>query len=153
MKEKIKRDLNLFFVECFNAILRQEEIAIEKACQGELSVKETHLLEAVALTQKTGKNTSGGVASHLGITLGSLTVAVGVLEKKGYIEKVRGKGDMRVTYLFLTEKGTLANTFHEKFHAKMVEEVISFLDEQEGEVLISSLIKLQNYFKEGSIQW
>lgn len=149
MKEKIKQDLNLFFVGCFNAILKQEEGALEKVCQGELSVKEMHLLEAIDLKQKTCQNTSAGVANHLGITPGSLTVAAGVLEKKGYIDKVRDKGDKRVTYLFLTNKGKRINVFHEKFHAKMIEEVINLLDEKEGEILISSLIKLKNYFKEG----
>lgn len=151
MKEKIKQDLNLFFVDCFNAILRQEECALEQAFNGELSVKEMHLLEAIDIKQKNRQNSSTGVAGHLGITLGSLTVAVQVLEKKGYIDKIKDEEDKRVSYLFLTEKGKLANAIHEKFHAKMIEEVINLLNEQEGEILISSLIKLKNYFKEGEI--
>lgn len=146
MKKDIKSGLNVFFVECFNAISRQEEKSLEQISNGKLSLKEIHLLEAIDRTKERGENTSTGVAKHLGITLGSLTVAVNVLERKGLVLREREMRDKRLLFLSLTELGKYINDYHKKYHEKMIAEVLEKLDESEQEVLLSALVKLQNYF-------
>lgn len=146
MKKDIQSGLNGFFVECFNAILRNEEKSLEQISNGKLSLKEIHLLEAIDRTKNRGENTSTGVAKHLGITLGSLTVAVNVLERKGFVVREREGRDKRLLFLSLTELGEYVNEYHKKYHEKMIDDVLETLDESEQKSLLSALVKLQNYF-------
>lgn len=146
MSKKIKEGFNAFFVGCFNTILLQEERALDKISNGKLSMKEIHLIEAINRTQQKNENTSSGVAKYLNITLGSLTVAVNVLEKKGYIIKTRDEKDKRIIYLTLTDLGRYVNSCHEVYHEKMISEVIVDLDKNEQTILLSALLKLKNYF-------
>ncbi len=145
-RSEIKRKLNTFFVDCFNAILRQEERVLEKISNSKLSLKEIHLLEAIDKMAQKKENTAGGVAKNLKITLGSLTVAVNVLEKKGYLVKLRDEKDKRLIFLKLTDLGRYVNSCHELYHENMINEVLEIIDEKEQEILVASLEKLQNYF-------
>ncbi len=143
---KIRRELNTFFVDCFYAILRSEERSLESISNGKLSLKEIHVIEAVNKAVAINENTISGVAKILCVTVGTLTVAVNVLEKKGYVVKTRDQHDKRITYLTLTELGEYINESHEKFHKQMIDDVMHLTNEREQEILISSLKKLKNYF-------
>jgi len=48
----------------------------------------------------------------------------------------------------LNRKGKLAYRIHDKFHSHMVHATIDGLNEQEEQVLIKSLEKLNDFFKE-----
>ncbi len=47
------------------------------------------------------------VSEYLGLTKGTVSQSLSVLEKKGYIDKKPDPADKRVIHLFLTEKGRL----------------------------------------------
>lgn len=143
----IKNDLNEFFVDCFYTILRNEEQSLENISNGKLSLKEIHVIEAITKTKKRNENTHAGVARMLQITPGSLTVAVNVLERKGYVIKRRNEKDKRITYLELSELGEFINQHHEKYHDNMIEAVVRLTDENEQKVLTSALKKIAQYFK------
>lgn len=69
-----------------------------------------------------GKNkTTGEVAKELSVTVGTLTVAVNNLVKKGYVDRVRSDTDRRIVRLKLTNRGRLFFRAHQHFHKKMVE--------------------------------
>lgn len=142
----IKDELNAFFVECFYSILRQEENSLEKITNGKLSLKEIHVIEAISKAIKNGDNTHNSVARLLKITPGSLTVAINVLERKGYVIKKRNTKDKRITYLELSELGKYINSCHDKYHEEMIDAVTKVINEEEQKVLISSLRKLQAFF-------
>ena len=88
------------------------------------------------------------VAQDLNITVGTLTTAINKLIKKEYVERKRIEEDRRVVLIQLTKKGKLAYRIHEKFHKDMIVETIDGLSEDEEEVLIMSLEKLNKFFKD-----
>ncbi|WP_350342879.1 MarR family transcriptional regulator [Proteinivorax tanatarense] len=139
--------LNELLVELFNDILIIEQNALKIGDFSDLSITEMHTIEAVG---KEKQRTMSQVATDLKVTIGTLSIAINSLVKKGYVEKVRSERDRRIVYLTLTKKGKLAYKVHEKFHNEMVKQTISGLTEQEEQVLIKALEKLNKFFKENN---
>ncbi|CDF58832.1 MarR family transcriptional regulator [Thermobrachium celere] len=137
--------LNELLVELFNDILMIEQQALRSKDFNDLSITEIHTIEAIGMY---GDKTMSEVAEKLNITVGTLTVAVNNLEKKGYVERRRSEEDRRIVYVHLTNKGKLAYRMHEKFHSAMINEVVEGLTDEEEKILISSLEKLNNFFKQ-----
>ncbi|MBU5486359.1 MarR family transcriptional regulator [Clostridium sp. MSJ-11] len=136
--------LNELLVDIFNDILTIEQNALQSGEFKDLSVTEMHTIEAVSLYNK---RTMSEIAMDLKITVGTLTTAINNLVKKGYVERSRSEEDRRIVYVSLTKRGKLAYRIHEKFHSNMVKETISGLSEEEEKVLVSSLEKLNKFFK------
>ncbi len=88
------------------------------------------------------------VAATLGITVGTLTTAVGNLVKKGYVKRERSEEDRRVVKIALTKRGKLAYRIHAKFHSDMVKETVKGLSKEEERVLTSALEKLNRFFRD-----
>ncbi|MPN05234.1 hypothetical protein SDC9_152484 [bioreactor metagenome] len=112
----------------------------------DLTVNEMHLLESV---EKNGDNgiTISDIAEDLHITLPSVTIAINKLMKKGYVEKKRGGSDGRMVYVVLTRHGHRVNLVHHKFHEDMVSAVSGELSEEEKDVLIIGMTKLNQFFQ------
>ena len=87
------------------------------------------------------------VARSLRITMGTLTVAVNNLVKKGYVIRTRSEEDRRVVYASLTPKGNAAYTHHMRFHRDMIKHITDDLSEDEAAVLIKTFTRLEDYFK------
>ena len=143
--KKTKKVLNELLVEIFDDILQIEEKALRHGTFSDLSVTEIHTLEAIGMyTQRTMSE----VAQDLKITVGTLTTAINKLIKKEYVVRKRIEEDRRVVLVELTKKGKLAYRLHEKFHNDMIKATVEGLTEEEEKVLISSLEKLNEFFKE-----
>ena len=143
--EKGKKILNELLVQLFNDILQIEEKSLKYGPLSDLSVTELHTIEAIGMYKE---RTMTEVAQDLKITVGTLTTAINKLIKKGYVDRKRIEEDRRVVLIHLTKKGKLAYRIHEKFHNDMINETISGLREDEEEILISSLERLNVFFKE-----
>lgn len=152
MTEPQHEELNHFFVHVFNQILAWEEQALSRVGARDLSVKELHVLEAVSDLAAENRNTMTQTADALAIRVSSLTTAVNTLVRKGYLERGGEPGDRRVIRLWLTPKGEEANRLHAQFHARMVEEAASELEEGELDALLRSLRQLERFFYEMSRQ-
>ena len=87
------------------------------------------------------------VAKTLGITVGTLTISINGLVKKGYVHRVRSDADRRVVLVSLTEKGEKAYYHHEEFHREMTNAVLNRLDEKEIPVLMKTLDGLSEFFR------
>lgn len=142
--EKKKKILNELLVQIFNDILQIEEQALKKGVLNDLSVTEIHTLEAIGLYTE---RTMSEVAQDLKITVGTLTTAINKLIKKEYVERKRIEEDRRVVLIKLTKRGKLAYRLHEKFHNDMINATIKGLSEDEEDTLISSLERLNDFFK------
>lgn len=142
--EKSKRVINELLVQLFNDILQIEEKTLKSGDLSDLSVTELHTIEAIGMYSE---RTMSEVAQDLKITVGTLTTAINKLIKKEYVERKKIEEDRRVVLIHLTKKGKLAYRLHEKFHNDMVNETISGLNEEEKKVLISSLERLNTFFK------
>lgn len=146
MTHQQEERLNDFFVHVFNRILAWEEQALSQVGTRDLSVKELHVLEAVAELAVKEANTMTCVAEQLSVRVSTLTTAVNTLVRKGYLRREGVPGDRRVIRIFLTEKGEEANRLHSQFHARMIEGAASQLTEMELEILLLSLTKLDRFF-------
>jgi DNA-binding MarR family transcriptional regulator len=143
-----ERLLNRFLVEVFYEILRTEEQCIGRAGFDNLTLKELHVIEAVCRAEEEGlDNRATAVARSLGVTPGTLTTAVALLEKKGYLFRQRDKGDRRVVFIRSTELGRVANKHHEGFHQEMVQSVMEALNPEEFGIFLMSLERISTFFK------
>ena len=139
--------LNGFLVNVFNEILRIEENCLRTGEFKNLTVREMHVIEAVCTAQEQGTNNrASDIAQAQGVSAGTLTTAVTLLEKKGCIERRTDAHDKRIVRLYATEKGQRANAAHQQFHQQMVADVLAALSQEETEILIKGLKSLQDFF-------
>ncbi|MBR4878868.1 MAG: MarR family transcriptional regulator [Clostridia bacterium] len=138
--------INKFLVEAFNEILKSEEISLSKGFRN-LSVKEMHVIEVVCEGEKTGDNIANILAKRLKVTAGTLTTAVSLLEKKGYLVRERDINDKRIVRITATESGWKAQEYHRQFHEKMVGAILEKLDEEESKVLVKALGHVTEFFR------
>lgn len=131
-------------VKIFNNILEIEESALRNGVFSDLSVREIHIIDVVG---NKDQRMMTEVAKDLNITVGTLTTAINKLIKKGYVERNRIEEDRRVVMVKITEKGAQAKRAHEEFHREMVNSMMIDQSEEEMEILLVSLGKLNEYFK------
>ena len=140
--------INRFLVEVFNEILKTEEQALEARCP-DLSVREFHLIEEVCrAVDQNRDNRATAIAAAQRVTAGTLTTAVNLLEKKGYLERRRDDLDRRAVRIYPTEKGRQADAIHTSFHKEMVEDVLSVLTEEECQVFLRALSSVTTFFRQ-----
>lgn len=140
----INHMLNEVLVRLFRNINVIEERAI---CTGEykdVTANDMHVIEAIDMEE--ARNMTS-VARSLGVTTGTLTIAVNSLVKKGYVERVRSEADRRVVLVSLSEKGKKAYLHHRQFHEQMIEAIVEELSEEEQAVLEKALVKLDRFFR------
>ena len=142
--DAFSHELNDLLTDAFWSILRIEEQAANHVADGDLSLSEMHMLEAVS------KNDNGRTISELAadqhITLSSVTIAVNKLVKKGYVEKVRHEQDGRQVFVKLTKMGRKVNAGHLYFHENMVRNVSEGMSEEEKAVLLKGMKNLNVFF-------
>ena len=140
-----KNAVNELLVEIYNDILTIEETALKEGQFCDVSMTEVHTIEAIGMYEPKSMTE---IARALKITVGTLTVAVNNLVKKGYVERYRSDNDRRVVKVGLTKKGRLLFRLHSQFHATMVNSCVEGLTEKEQEILTKSLVKLNMFLKE-----
>lgn len=139
MDQATIEEMNDYLVMIFNEILLIEESSLKESEFSDLSIKEMHTIEAIGLT---GKLSSSEVAKKLSITMGTLSVSIQNLVRKGYVERVSLPEDRRVVRLKLTQRGKLLYRLHRKFHFNMVEQTLNGLEDEEAAALVKGLRNL-----------
>ena len=142
----INHMLNEVLVQLFRNINLIEERA---SCSGEykdVTAHDMHVIEAIDMD---GARNMTSVARSLGVTTGTLTIAVNSLVKKGYVQRVRSEEDRRVVLISLSEKGRKAYLHHRQFHEQMIQAIVEELSAEEQEVLEKALMKLDRFFRSG----
>lgn len=136
--------LNRTLTGLFNDILRIEERVLSTGDFSDLSVREMHVLEAVAAAGE--QNSMSAIAGGLGITVGSLTVAVSTLVRKGYVQRSPAPYDRRIVQVVLTEKGRRADAHHHAFHEDMINRVLADFTAEDMQTLRTLLVRLEDFF-------
>ena len=136
--------INEVLVKLFNEIMHIEEKAIITEEFKDISNNDMHIIEAIGKEEPKNMST---IAKSLSVTVGTLTIAINNLVKKGYVNRVRSEEDRRVVLISLSEKGVKAYEHHKRFHEDMVEATLEGLNESETEVLVRALQNLSNFFK------
>ena len=135
--------LHDILVKLFQEVLDIESKALITPEFKDISVNDMHIIEAIG--EKEPKNMSS-VAKIMSVTVGTLTIAINSLVKKGYVHRERSEEDRRVVLISLTEKGRKANAHHMKFHDGMIQAVLKDLDEEQQKILVKSLLTLRTFF-------
>ena len=135
--------INEVLVHLFREINHIEESSIITEEFRDITNNDMHVIEAIGTTEM--KNMSS-VAKTLSVTVGTLTIAINHLVKKGYVDRERSEIDRRVVMVDLTEKGRRAFEHHKKFHEEMVKSTLEGLNEEETEILVQALKNLLKFF-------
>lgn len=136
--------LNEVLVRLFRDITDIEQQAIMTSEFHDLTNNDMHVIEAIGIGMPKNMST---IAKELSVTVGTLTIAMNSLVKKGHVIRQRGKADRRVVYISLSEKGRAAYEHHARFHENMINGVIEQLNTEEVEALVKALTKLNVWFR------
>ena len=99
-------------------------------------------LHTISLIGKMGSPRMSELAARGHVTLGTMTVTVSKLVKKGYVKRMRDEGDRRVVLVSLTASGRKANKLHEKFHKDMVDRFLALLTKSEQQQIVKIIEKI-----------
>lgn len=135
---------NDVLVKLFNEIMEIEQKSLITEEFSNISNNDMHIIEAIGDNEP---KTMSTVARMLKVTVGTLTIAINALVKKGYVNRVRSEEDRRVVLISLTALGKKAYDHHEQFHQEMVDAVLEGLKPDEVDVLLRALTNLNTYFK------
>lgn len=134
--------INTILVRLFNDILDYESKVFKNTEFKDITTNDMHIIDVIGLNQK--KNMSG-VAKALSVTMGTLTISINNLVKKGYVTRVRSEKDRRIVYVELSKRGVDAYNKHNEFHKDMVNSMLNTLDDKETEILIKGLHKIDTW--------
>ena len=136
--------INQVLVHLFNDLLRIEENTLRREGVN-LSMREVHIIEAVCAADGES-NTMSALAAKLRVTVGSMTVAVGTLERKGYLLRKRSRTDKRRVHVLPMEAALEVERVHRDYHRRMTEAVMRAVPDEQLDVLIQSLEAVNGYF-------
>ena len=142
--DKTYQTFNEILVGLFNEILNIEEKAVITEEFKDISNNDMHIIEAIGKDEPKNMST---VAKAMGVTVGTLTIAINALVKKTYVIRERSEKDRRVVLISLTKKGEDAFDHHKNFHDEMVKATVAGLNEDDKDVLVKALSNLSNFFK------
>ena len=138
-----RADIDGLLSDTFNSILRIEERSLDNRLTHGLTITEVHTIVAIGLHERNPMNV---VAARLGVTLATLTTAVGKLAGKGFVERSRAEDDRRKVLVSLTKKGRQVLRAHNLFHHQMIDEALAGLTEEEERVFAEALSKVKAFF-------
>lgn len=145
--EAFIEEMNAILVEAYYNILWTEEAALRKLTSNQISINEMHLLECVGKGGKEGV-TNRAIAQTMRITPPSVTSAVNKLEKKGLLRKLHNSADGRQVRVVLTSAGRTLDDCHRRYHNKMVERLAENFTEEEQQMLLQGIRRLNRFFQE-----
>ena len=137
--------LNEVLVNLFRDVMEIEQRALESSEFQDLTNNDMHVIEAIGIQEPKNMST---IARTLSVTVGTLTIAMNSLVKKGYVIRQRGQTDRRVVYISLSEKGKAAYQHHARFHQEMIQSIVEQLTEDELAALTKALTFLDHWFRE-----
>lgn len=138
------KTLNEVLVNLFRDVMDIEQKAIITEKFQDITNNDMHIIEAIGMNEPKNMST---IAREISVTVGTLTIAMNSLVKKGYVLRERGKEDRRVVYISLTERGRAAYVHHARFHKAMIDSISDELTSEEMELLIKTLTKLDKWFR------
>ena len=106
-----------------------EAYTIKNEYGNKISMTEVHTIAAIGMAEL---KSMSELAAQLNITVGTLTVGINNLVKKGFVERYKTERDRRVVKIALTKEGKKIYALHEKFHKDMVFALVLFVSVEEN---------------------
>ena len=133
--------INEVLVHLFNDALHLEEDSLRAAGITELTMREVHTIAAVC---SAGENNT---MSELAASLGSLTVAMNTLERKGYVTRLRSSSDKRRVHIHPTEKALAAEEKHRAYHLQMTHAMLAAVPPEQLDSVLAGLEATWQFFQ------
>ena len=86
--------------------------------------------------------TLNGLARHMGVTAGTMSLTIDRLERKGYVVRVRDAADRRRVHVRLTSAGVRVRDASSVLDPPLVEALVSRLSDEDRAVAIRGLALL-----------
>lgn len=137
--------INRYLTHIFNNVLIIEEASLRTSQFSDVSIKEMHTIDSIGEAKLT---TPSEIAKDLMLTVGTVTVSLNRLEKKGYIKRYRSEHDRRVVNVSLSKRGRLLYRLHRKFHREMVKRMVEGLPEDSVDILQTGLENLHTFLED-----
>ncbi|MCG8616177.1 MAG: MarR family transcriptional regulator [Desulfobacterales bacterium] len=119
--------LSKLIVEFFEKLASWEDSVVRDSG---LTTAQAHAVEIVG---HSGPIKMKDLAQKIGVTTGTLTVAVDRLEKKGLMRRKPHETDRRSYLIELTPAGDAVFEEHHNFHIRMTQEIVAGLTPEEQE--------------------
>ena len=139
------KEFKIILVKLFNDILDYEESVLRASEFKDLTNNDIHVIRAIGMNEK--KNMSM-IAKELAVTIGTLTISINSLVRKGYVIKERSEKDKRVGFVNLSSKGKAAFSRNEELYDQMVNSMLEDLEDNEMDILMKSLLKVNRCIKQ-----
>lgn len=128
-----------------NDVLLMEQKVVLGGGFCDLTNNDIHVIDCIGTDQPKNMTT---IAGKMGVTVGTLTIAMNSLVKKGYVLRTRSTVDRRVVLLSLSAKGVDAYKANLRFRMEMIQAAVQDMNEEECQVLERALSNLSVFFKE-----
>lgn len=129
-------------IKLFDNIMEVEAYTIKNEYGNKISMTEVHTIAAIGMAEL---KSMSELAAQLNITVGTLTVGINNLVKKGFVERYKTERDRRVVKIALTKEGKKIYALYEKFHKDMVFALVKGLNENEMDVVAKALDNLESF--------
>lgn len=129
-------------IDIFENVVKMEQEIISRESAERLSIKEIHTIAATGMEELSSMSE---IAGKLHVTVGTLTVGMNNLVKKGYVERYKSEKDRRIVKVGLTRKGKEIYRIHEAFHHKLGATLIKDMTEAEKDVVRNAMANLEDY--------
>ena len=139
------KEFKIILVKLFNDILDYEESVLRASEFKDLTNNDIHVIRAIGMNEK--RNMSM-IAKEMAVTIGTLTISINSLVRKGYVIKERSEKDKRVVFVNLSSKGEAAFSRNEELYDQMVNSMLEDLEDNEMDILMKSLLKVNRCIKQ-----
>ncbi|MCK5780398.1 MAG: MarR family transcriptional regulator [Psychrilyobacter sp.] len=121
--------VNIVIEDFTKLFYETESLALKQGIKC-LTTTELHVIEAI------GNNSlsMNELSDKLGITMGTATVAINKLSKKGFISRKRSENDRRKVFVSLSKKGENALTYHNNFHKMIITSITKNIEKENMEI-------------------
>jgi DNA-binding MarR family transcriptional regulator len=121
--------VNIVIEEFTKLFYETESLALKQGIKC-LTTTELHVIEAIG-NQSLSMNE---LSDRLGITMGTATVAINKLAKKGFITRKRSDNDRRKVFVSLSKKGDGALAYHNNFHKMIISSITKNIGSENLEI-------------------
>ncbi len=141
-REENTNTISAQLIDIFENVMKMEHETINRESHEKLSITEIHTIAAAGMEELSSMSE---IAAKLHITVGTLTVGMNNLVKKGYVERYKSERDRRIVKVGLTKKGKEIYRIHEAFHHKLGATLIKGMTEAEKKIVRNAVANLEEF--------
>jgi DNA-binding MarR family transcriptional regulator len=141
-EKKVSKFNELLVSISTNMMLHEMESLRKDFVLRNLSFQEMHTIEIIGNREHV---TMGELAKEAKVTQGTMSVMIKKLVGKGLVERNASQEDLRVIRVGLTGNGKEAYQQHKDMHMKATREWLSLVSEEEQEIILMVLKKIDRF--------